>query len=81
MRLIDADKLLDLIDTENQRCVAITGHDLTIGIVRSFIEHQPTNYDVDKVVEQIETDERHTFDWCINTRYAIEIVKAGGVNE
>ena len=41
----------------------------------------PTSYDVDKVVEQLENDEKHTFDGCINKRYAIEIVKGGGVDE
>ncbi len=88
MRLIDADKLLDLIDTENQRCVTITGHDLTIGIVRSFIEHQPTNYDVDKVVEQL--DKASDYYECeeqgrehvqmVNLTEAIEIVRSGGAN-
>lgn len=42
------------------------------------IESQPTAYDPEKVVEQLEEDKRHTFDGCINKRYAIEIVKAGG---
>lgn len=42
------------------------------------VDSQPTVFDVDKVVEQLEADKRHTFDGCINKRYAIEIVKAGG---
>lgn len=37
-------------------------------------------YDIDAVVTQLKNDERHTFDGCINKKYAIEIVKAGGVN-
>lgn len=37
--------------------------------------------DMDKVVEKLENDEKHTFDGCINKRYAIEIVKGGGKNE
>ena len=37
--------------------------------------------DKDKVVEQLENDEKHTFDGCINKMYAIEIVKGGGVDE
>ena len=45
-----------------------------------LLEEYPTAYDVDKVVEQLENDEKHTFDGCINKRYAIEIVKGGGVN-
>lgn len=43
------------------------------------IEEQPTAFDVDKVVEQLEEDKRHTFDGCINKKKAIEIVKGGGV--
>ncbi len=81
MRLIDVDKLLDLIDTENQRCITITGHDLTIGIVRSFIEHLPTAYDVDKVVEQI-WDMRFDFQEVSSDKNKVlKIVKEGGVNE
>lgn len=44
------------------------------------VDSQPTVFDVDKVVEQLEADKRHTFDGCINKRYAIEIVKGGGVD-
>lgn len=50
-------------------------------IVKAWLNNQPTAYDMDKVVEQLENDEKHTFDGCINKRYAIEIVKGGGVNE
>lgn len=49
-------------------------------IVKAWLNNQPTAYDVDEVVEQLENDEKHTFDGCINKRYAIEIVKGGGVN-
>lgn len=48
--------------------------------IRQNVVELPTVYDMDKVVEQLEADEKHTFDGCINKRYAIEIVKAGGVN-
>lgn len=44
------------------------------------IEEQPTAFDVDKVVKQLEEDKRHTFDGCINKKKAIEIVKGGGVD-
>ena len=29
----------------------------------------------EKIIEKLEEDEKHTFDGCINKRYAIEIVK------
>lgn len=44
-----------------------------------LLEKQPTAYDIGKVVEELESDKRHTFDGCINKRYAIEIVKQGDV--
>lgn len=44
------------------------------------VDSQPTAFDVDKVVEQLEEDKRHTFDGCINKKKAIEIVKCGGVD-
>lgn len=50
-------------------------------IVKAWLNNRPTAYDMDKVVEQLENDEKHTFDGCINKRYAIEIVKGGGVDE
>lgn len=49
--------------------------------IKLMIKNQPTAYDIDKVVYELEADERHTFDGCINKRYAIEIVKAGVKNE
>ena len=56
----------------------MTAYDVTNSIIDE-VEEQPTAYDIDKVVEELESDERHTFDGCINKRYAIEIVKHGGV--
>jgi hypothetical protein len=44
----------------------------------SIIKNQPTAYDVDEVVEQIEADKEHTFHGCINKTHTIEIVKRGG---
>lgn len=44
-----------------------------------LIDEQPTAFDVDKVVKQLEEDKRHTFDGCINKKKAIEIVKGGGL--
>lgn len=75
MRLIDADKIIDSLGTSDI--------DFAIGAV---IDGQPTAFDVDKVVEQLEmliedkTSESGD-DWytaeCLNE--AVDIVKGGGV--
>ena len=75
-RLIDADAFNDWILShfaEPQSTLILT--------LQGFIAEQPTAYSVDKVVEELESDKRHTFDDCINKRYAIEIVKQGGVGK
>ena len=88
MRLIDADALLEQYnlkdatkygnkDAEQQ---AHSYSTMMLYEIADMIEDAPTAYDTDKVVEQLENDEKHTFDGCINKRYAIEIVKGGGVN-
>ncbi len=89
MRLIDADALIEKYDLKDatkygNKDAKQQNHSydtMMMYEIADMIEDAPTAYDVDKVVEQIETDERHTFDGCINKSYAIEIVKAGGVNE
>ena len=88
MRLIDADALLEQYnlkdatkygnkDAEQQ---AHSYSTMMLYEIADMIEDAPTAYDTDKVVEQLENDEKHTFDGCINKRYAIEIVKGGGVD-
>lgn len=74
-RLIDADKIIDSLGNSDM--------DFAIGAV---IDEQPTVFDVDKVVEQLEmliedkTSESGD-DWytaeCLNE--AVDIVKGGGV--
>lgn len=77
MRLIDADKIIDSL--------GISDIDFAIGAV---IDEQPTAFNVDKVVEQLEeerenvgfvkaTTEASAYIRGIND--AIEIVKGGGV--
>ena len=76
MRLIDADAL-----KKDLKSVTLSNGTLVnTNAVLYLLEEYPTAYDTDKVVEQLENDEKHTFDGCINKRYAIEIVKGGGVN-
>ena len=83
-RLIDANKLIEQIWQKHKEVEE--SYDLCVdelkevfcGIV-ALVDEQPTVFDVDKVVEQLEEDKRHTFDGCINKKKAIEIVKGGGV--
>lgn len=77
MRLIDADKIIDSLGNSDM--------DFAIGAV---IDEQPTVFDVDKVIEQLETliedkvsesgDDWYTAQ-CLNE--AVEIVKGGKTNE
>ncbi len=84
MRLIDADKIIDSLGNSDM--------DFAIGAV---IDEQPTVFDVDKVVEQLEEEKKRAFKLCLATNdsmqrlkyiekeqtiaLAIEIVKGGGV--
>ena len=87
MRLIDADALLDQYNLKDATKYGNKDADqqahsygtLMMYEIADMIEDAPTAYDVDKVVEQLENDEKHTFDGCINKRYAIVIVKGGVV--
>ena len=75
MRLIDADN------------IKIPGDANYKASVKRVIESQPTAYDVDKVIKQLESQiELKVTQYPIHGRYikknmAIEIVKAGGVDE
>jgi hypothetical protein len=77
MRLIDADELKNILTVAEYPCVLQTA---LVGIV----DTQPTAYDVDKVLEQMENATAIGADCvgnafeCIPKYMAIEIVKAGG---
>lgn len=82
MRLIDADKLYEDLADKLEWLMGY-GDDVYLAVggnIRCAIADQTDVYDLDKVVEQLEADKIHTFDGCINKRYAIEIVKAGGAD-
>ena len=94
MRLIDADKLIEDIYTNAYACTndeinKILHKQLETNIY--VIDNQPTAFDVDKVVEQLEDEkmwyETHGVNMDMKkgiigaTCKAIEIVKAGGLNE
>lgn len=80
MRLIDADKIIDSLGNSDM--------DFAIGAV---IDEQPTAFDVDKVVEQLETrktraaalQKKYTSEYFEGEtdafEFAIKIVKGGGV--
>ena len=101
-RLIDADKLLDDMKKELEKAVNDENLDkdecmviLTSAIaLKDFVNRQPTAFDVEKVVEQLEKSHFHTdatFDddgYCnddseevVNLNEAIEIVRKGGIDE
>lgn len=82
MRLIDADKVIEII-SEMQKAYPITdqrpharGIRMALFDCKNLVENQPTAYDVDKVVEEIEMES------CVNLedvyKEVIDIVKRGG---
>ena len=88
-RLIDADKLL------NRIAELFRNDDLyLVGKFIGLIEQQPTAFDVDKVVSELEKSHFHTDatfddDGCcnddseevVNLNEAIEIIRGGGIDE
>ena len=75
MRLIDADKLLNKID-------AYMCGSQDVMFVKELIKEQPTAFDVDKVVEQLENEIKenpYQSEYLAGLYKAIEIVKAGEV--
>ena len=84
-RLIDADALLNELLTENQKCITSTGHELTMNMIVSFINHQPIVFDKEKVIAELEQKKGTYFDGLpcegmkIRINDAIDIVRKGGV--
>lgn len=85
MRLIDADKLIEVLH-ESLEGDCDLREDYEFMGIDEFIKNQPTAYDVDKVVEQLEDRSKeynsgvrlHGKPEEIITNEAIEIVKGGG---
>lgn len=80
MRLIDADAMLE----RNKRGI----YDTTD--LKEMLNYEPTAYDVDRVMEQLEEmsgvqfdgqNESYQLDWCICTSKAVDIIKRGGKEE
>lgn len=84
MRLIDADAL-----KKNLKSVTLSNGTLfNTNTVLLLLDKYPTAYDVDKVVEQLKTDSLvklygsgNSDNYLIPVKRAIEIVKAGGIDE
>lgn len=92
MRLIDADLLLSQIGNRYDEKKDIVPDNLAEGFVQmeKLIKEQPTAYDVDKVVEQLENERKfweNAYDSNLGKEkarsyeHAIEIVKGGGADE
>lgn len=79
--LISRSALIDELRTENQICITTTGHELTMNMVYSFINKQPTAYDVDKVVASIEEfyEEAEQYGFASAISDIVEVVRKGGV--
>lgn len=79
-RLIDAD---DLIKEINKKMPQGSAR----GVFKAFIDEQPTAYNVEKVVAELEDKSQYCIPingqafTGIKTEYAIDIVKRGGVDE
>lgn len=97
MRLIDADKLLELIKEQKEREIGgyTKGINAGLNIAKSIINDKtqtPTAYDVDKVVEQLESEsarwqnsgdaynDKKEKGVAIGFRKAIKIVKGGEID-
>nr|DAE81998.1 MAG TPA: hypothetical protein [Bacteriophage sp.] len=84
MGLIDADEL-----KKDLKSVTLSnGTLLNTNTVLLLLDKYPTAYDVDKVVEQLKTDSLvklygsgNSDNYLIPVKRAIEIVKAGGIDE
>ena len=102
MRLIDVEKLLNDMKNELEKAVNDENMDkeeymviMTSAIaLKDFVNRQPTAFDVEKVVSELEKSHFHTestFDddgYCnddseevVNLNEAIEIIKRGGIDE
>lgn len=87
MRLIDVDALIDAMDKRYKEKSGIVPDNLAEGFLQmeKLIGEQPTAYDVEKVVAELESEkfdlEDCRYDVDLNTTIdmAIEIVRNGGV--
>lgn len=89
MRIIDADKTIKELHESLDGDVELI-KDYELLSIDALINAQPTAYDVDKVLEQLENEKKFWNDATYNKEigkqkarsyaYAIEIVKGGGID-
>lgn len=89
MRLIDADKISNYIKSEiNPYGKPFKGNAYEFGLkLIKYLENASVDYDLDNVAEQLKTDSSvklygsdNSNNYLISLEKAIEIVKAGGMN-
>lgn len=93
MRLVDADKIQEHLEKVKKESASLVDLSHIIGF-QSVVDAQPTAFDVEKVIEQLEKSHFHTestFDddgYCnddseevVNLNEAIEIVRKGGLDD
>ena len=81
MRLIDADKIQEHLEKVKKESATLVDISHIIGF-QSVVDAQPTAFDVDKVVEQLEKEIKenpYQSEYLAGLYKAIEIVKAGEV--
>lgn len=86
-RLIDANRLIaDLREWKSEE-YGIFLEEIELGYIIDAVEDQPTAYDLDKVVEELEKCINESFDKCdfgisrATYKKALRIVKRGGTDE
>lgn len=81
-RLIDADKVVEHLEKVKKESASLVDMAHILGF-QSVIDAQPTAYDPDKVVKQLEgfREEMEQFKCGGMLSDMIEVVKAGGVDE
>lgn len=89
-RLVDVDELIFLIKHKKDILSGIGGDEYSIkafDYIIKLIENQPIAYNVEKVVAELEDKSQYCIPingqafTGIKTEYAIDIVKAGGVDD
>lgn len=100
MRLIDADKLLRLLDydmyytsifikrsiRDKEECnyLQLCGQRSTLTNCYDMVKNQPTAFNVDKVVSELKKEIKenpYQSEYLAGLYKAIEIIKAGGIDE
>lgn len=84
MRLIDADKFMNYMESKCDYEAKLDS--IILAVCRGAITEQPTAYDIDKVVEELEKIKGKDglpsdVVWNNAINMAIEIAKAGGKND